>query len=158
MNRRRRIGPGLALGAALALGGCGGDGGGAGSGGSGLAALAGLYDLTVTIDGETDVGYLEIRPDATLVRYDYQQDDFGSGANCWVVSGPIRTTALGDGRYAVALGGETGELTLLPGDAGGLYVAEERFETINGFPQTVTVAEEYPRVTGLSTADLAPCA
>ena len=146
-----------------ALGACGGGGTdpdavGGGPEATGIAALAGLYDLTVTIDGETDVGYVELRADSTLVRHDYQQDDVGSGANCWIRTGPVRVMALGADRYAVDLPGDPQELTLARGAGGGLYIAEERFDTVNGFAQTITVAEEYPLVTGVSPEDLSPCA
>ena len=153
----------------LALGACGGGGDGGGrvvgdessgrpaSGLGALAALAGLYDLTFSLDGERDVGYLEIRPDAVLVRHDYQQDDYGTGANCWISSAPVTPIALGDDRYAVTFDGETSELTLRRGDSGGLYIAEQRFETINGFAQPITVADEYPPVTGVAARDLVRC-
>ena len=65
------------------------------------ANIAGLYDITETVvDGVVDVAYLEISNNGTLTFYDYQQDDFGQGDNCYEISlGDSVISPLGNDEY-----------------------------------------------------------
>ena len=133
-----------------------GMGPGRGGEGGGLAALAGLYDATATFDEETDVIYIEIRADSTLVVHDYQMDGFGTGANCWASFGPVTLVPLGGILYARSDDPDA-RIGLARGDAGALYVEQESFETVNGFPQTIVTVDQYPPLAGVSPTDLTPC-
>lgn len=96
--------------------GTGGDTGGdtgAGTGGpSNLASLVGLYDDSYDFgDGTVDVWYFEIRADGSLVDYDYQQDSFDQGDNCYFIYRDLILSPLGGDEYLVHEIGspETGE-------------------------------------------------
>lgn len=64
-------------------------------------SVLGLWDRGGTKDNKTDVLYSYIGENSEYIVYDYEQDDFGSGENCYtVVTGSINVTAE-DGIYLV---------------------------------------------------------
>ena len=52
--------------------------------GQDTAAIAGLWDYTREVPEGTDIAYFEISGTGTVTEYDYQGDDVGSGADCYV--------------------------------------------------------------------------
>lgn len=47
-------------------------------------SIVGLWNSGKTINGITDIRYTEIGTSGDYVEHDYQQDEIGSGENCYV--------------------------------------------------------------------------
>ncbi len=56
------------------------------AGSGNFAAIAGLYDATEEDDLlGTDIFYVEITQAGSIIGYDYQQDEFDDGDNCYII-------------------------------------------------------------------------
>ena len=58
--------------------------------GGSSASIAGLYNVSDTFEPNlVDVAYLEISNNGTMTLYDYQQDDFDEGDNCYIIESGV---------------------------------------------------------------------
>jgi hypothetical protein len=127
--------------------------------GSNTFPIAGFWDnSTLDSAGQEDIIYVEISPDGQVTEYDYDQDAFGAGQNCYYVT-QSQLTALGDNRYQQTdpTDGSVEEFTAISsGDV--LTVTYVDVEDDNNNGQTTDlITESYPAVVGTTAIDLTPC-
>ena len=122
--------------------------------GPAAADLAGLYDGSIARPLGRDVRYVLITPEATLVVYDYAQDPYGTGANCFVVGPALPLVHRGGDDYL--LGGRAVRLARETLGIG--FGSPDALDEDGDGDFTEFVYRRFPRVTGLAAADLNACA
>ena len=115
--------------------------------------IAGLYDGSVRRPLGVDTRYVLITADGTLVVYDYDQDPYGTGLNCYRAGAPLPLVR------------ERGDDYLLDGRS--VRIARETLGIGFGFTDTLDDDRDgdateflyyrYPRTSGLSVTDLNVC-
>lgn len=147
---------GLTISTALLLGACGGSSGGSGSSdnNSDTSSIAGLWDLT-EVDPEfgEDIFYLRILTDTKTIIYDYQQDEFDAGDNCYIIDSDVWTlTPIGGNQYLsefVDFPEDTQTVTITrSGDVLTVSYTDDLDENENG-NITEVLTFTYPLLTGV---------
>lgn len=129
-----------------------------------LSAIAGLYDAS-SAEGD-DISYFEIKSNGEIVDYDYEQDNFGSGENCYSISageGTVEATVRDEYTYVSYIDPELdctilSQRVFMTRTASGL--SWSRFDVSDDDEDGDTaelIASEHPFVTGISTSDLNSC-
>ena len=92
---------GVTISTALLLGACGGS-----SGDSSSDSIAGLWNVTdVDPDFGEDIAYVRIFSDGKVIFYDYQQDEFDAGDNCYLIDNDQTLTPIGGNQYRSEIAG-----------------------------------------------------
>lgn len=124
----------------------GGDDGGSSTDNFDTSALSGLWDATETDEDGTDVVYMDLRVSGLAIRYDYDQDDYGDGENCYNKQS-FEVQSHGGGVYEYLVPGFPTRVHLSP-----------RADTIDVRRKAGgAVVASYQRLEGISTTDLTLC-
>ncbi len=141
---------GVTISTALLLGACSGDGGGDDDGGD---SIAGLWDVTeVDPDFGEDIFYLRILADGTVISYDYQQDEYDAGDNCYIIGTDQTLTPIGGDQYRSEFTGFPDEAeTLTITRSGNLLTVSyvDTFDENNNGNVTEMLTFTYPLLTGV---------
>ncbi len=94
---------GATISIAFLLGACGSSSGG---GDSSSDSITGLWNVTeVDPDFGEDIGYIRIFTDGRVIYYDYQQDEYDAGDNCYLIDNDQTLTPIGGNQYRSEIAG-----------------------------------------------------
>lgn len=139
-----------------------GNGGDTGTvGGGDLSSISGLWDYSYIhpVFGE-DILYFEILPSGELYDYDYQQDEFDGGDNCYFIDGPQTIDALGDNEYYIAYPDEQddGAVVTLIRDGNTLLISYiDTFDDDDDGDITEILTDSAVLISGISSASFNEC-
>lgn len=115
--------------------------------------IAGLWDIT---DFDTEFGedifYIEIFDDGSTISYDYQQDEFDDGDNCYIIERDLTLTPIGGDQYRSDTTGfpEDTEILTITRNNNVLTVSYIDVEDENNNGNTTeTLTFNYPLLTGV---------
>jgi len=128
--------------------------------------IAGVYDLTDdTLDGE-DIYYLEINDNGSTVLYNYEQDDIGTGENCYSISpGTGAFSAQGNNEFMFThytnpdenCDSVTQTVTIIRSDSELTITSVDIDDEDNDGDTTDTVDEVIPAAVGISSESFNSC-
>ena len=132
-----------------------------------VAAIAGLFDLT-DVDPQfgEDIFYSSIDSAGNLVSYDYQQDEFDQGDNCYVISqGDAVLSSAGGNLYTNQYYDDpdfncdvsSEEFSIVRANGGITVSYVDEFDDDGDGDTTETITEFFPELTGVSTQSFNAC-
>lgn len=114
--------------------------------------IVGLWDRSESVEGASEVLYTYIGAEGTIYNYDFQQDEFGNGDNCFLLSsGFITRVAVASSDYDVVIEDDIDSV----GISERLTIVQQGSNLL--VKRANSIEEIWPLLVGVDRADLLLC-